>query len=202
MNRTTIIQFIIIILGIIIIYYVSTYNKNNNNKGKTIYVISEPDNKKYLVQDLDDKENAANLLSIVYQRIFLMKKYLCENVDKYPEYKQYIKQFCDRINKLVLQENSPTGKYTSYTVNKGEEIALCLRSKKTTRLHDINIIMYVTIHELSHVACPDLDHTEKFTKIFIFFLNIAIMLGLYVYANYQENPIEYCGLPIRENLLK
>ena len=142
------------------------------------------------------------MLSIIHERIFILKDYLEKNIDKYPDFEEYIKQFCSKINGMVLQENAPNGKYTSYTVNKGDEIALCLRSKKNGKLHDLNLVMYVVIHELAHVACPEIDHTELFKKIFIFLLQIAIMLKIYKRENYQISPHEYCGLTINENLLK
>ena len=167
-----------------------------------IYVKSNLDGKEYFVQNFDEKQDAADMLSMVYLRIFALREYLLKNIDKYPEYKKYNTQFCNRISKLVLTENNPAGKYTSYTINKGDEIALCLRSKRTRKLHDINLIMYVVLHELSHVACPEIDHTDLFKKIFIFYLQIASKLGIYENINYKMNPSEYCGLTINENLLK
>lgn len=163
---------------------------------------SRTDNREYAVQDLDDKEMAADILGIVRSRIFLLKNYLEQNIDKYPEFRPYIEQFCNRIVKTKFTENSPSSKYTSYTVNKGDEITLCLRSKKTGRLHDINLIMYVAIHEISHVACPEIEHTELFTKIFKFLLGISIELGIYEMDDYYNNPRYYCGMTIRENLFR
>lgn len=165
------------------------------------YFKSRLTNKEYLVQNLDDKEGAGKMLGMVENNIKIFKNYLQNNIASYPAYKPYIEQFCSRINNLVLLENPPDGKYTSYTVNKGDEIALCLRSRYTQKLHDINLIMYVVLHELSHVACPEQDHTELFKKIFKFFLTVAISLGLYKHVNYVVDPHEYCGLMIREDLL-
>lgn len=197
MDKTVIISVISIILLLALIY---CFNKLSTNDA--VYVKSNLDNKEYLVQNLDDKDEATYILSVVYNRIQLLKKYLQDNINKYPEYKEYINQFCNRIKKLTLQENSPSGNYTSYTVNKGDEIALCLRSKNTGELHDINLVMYVVLHELAHVACPEIDHTPLFKKIFVFFLKISIYLKIYKKVDYQINPHEYCGLIIRENLLK
>ena len=184
-----IIGFIVLALGLV---------KNKN----TICNASSLDNKKYLVQDLDDKDEASYLLSVVRRRIFIICDYLLKNIDKYPQYSTYIKQFCDRIQNIVLKENTANNKFTSYTVNKGDEMVLCLRSNKTGDLHDINLIMYVVIHELAHIACPEINHTPLFTELFIFYLKIAIDLGVYNKVNYQINPKEYCGITIQENILK
>lgn len=196
-DKSSLLQIISVILILILLYYF-----NKSSKTEAVYVKSGFDNKEYLVQNLENKEEATYILSIIYKRIFIFRDYLNQNINNYPEYKEYIKQFCNRINKLVLLENAPDGKYTSYTVNKGEEIALCLRSKKTGQLHDINLVMYVVLHELAHVACPEVDHTELFKKIFVFFIKIAIILKIYKKEDYYHHPQEYCGLTINENLLK
>lgn len=190
-----IIQIIFIIMIIILIYYFQRISKSD-------VTISKIDNHEYLVQNLEDKEEATYILSIIRDNIFTIRDYLNENINKYPDYIPYIKQLSQRINNLVLQENSPNGKYTSYTVNKGEEMILCLRSKETGKFHDINLIMYVVIHELAHVACPEKGHTELFKNIFIFLLKIATEIKIYQKVNYRTDPQEYCGIIINENLLK
>ena len=191
---------LVFLLCIIIIIYLFT--KINNPEG--IYIKSDLNNKKYFVQYNDDKYEAAYILSIIDEKINDLKDYFVKNIDKHNDQKIYIEQFCSRINKLTLHENSLESKYTSYTVNKGEEIALCLRSKNNSygNLHDINLITYVTLHELSHIACPELDHTELFKKIFTFFIEIASNIGIYKNINYQIDPKEYCGMIINENLFE
>lgn len=191
----------IIFLTLFIIFIIYFIIKKNSIDNSTILIVSPFDNNEYLIQNLDNKEKAIHILSVVRRNIFLMRDYLMKNMDKYPKYKKYIQQFCNRIKNISLVENAPNGEYTSYTINKGEEIALCLRSVKTNELHDINLIMYVVIHELAHVACPEKHHTELFRRIFIFFLEIAIKLKIYNNTNYKFNPHEYCGLSINENLL-
>jgi len=190
---------IIIVVLIIIICLMAVMYKLSHNEAT--YIRSSLTNREYLVQNLEDKEEATHMLAVINQRINLLKEYLKTNINKFPEYKPYIQQFCDRIKNLVLIENPPDGKYTSYTVNKGDEIALCLRSRRNGKLHDINLITYVTLHELSHVACPEQDHTELFKKIFIFFLQIASGMRIYIPTDYKLHPAEYCGITVNENLL-
>lgn len=189
---------ILVIIIIIVIVYI-TYKQIHKNQS---YAISHFDNKPYAVQNLAQKGEAADMLGDIHHRIFELRDYLYNHMDSYPEYKPYIKQFCNRINNVVLKENTPYGEHTSYTIDKGKVIYLCLRSKKTGELHDTNLVMYVVIHELAHVACPDLHHTKLFKEIFIFLLKISILLGIYQQANYQDFPEEYCGLVIDEYLLK
>lgn len=197
--KTILIQ-IILLISLIVFAVTIKYS----GQSEASYVTSEYDNKGYLVRNLPDKEEASYMLSVIRAKIFTLKNYLGDNMNdkSMVEFKPYIEQFDVRIKNLVLIENAPDGNFTSYTVNKGEEIALCLRSKKTGELHDINLVMYVVLHELAHVGCPEIDHTELFKKIFIFFLETAKDIGIYKYVNYNLNPHEYCGLTISENLLK
>uniref|UniRef100_A0A6C0LS01 Uncharacterized protein n=1 Tax=viral metagenome TaxID=1070528 RepID=A0A6C0LS01_9ZZZZ len=190
-------QLLVVLIILIFLIYLRHISTN-----EAIFMKSNFNKKEYLVQNEYQKEEASYILSVIHKRILLFKNYLEKHKEDFPKYRPYIEQFCKRINNLVLQENSPYGKYTSYTVNKGDEIAVCLRSKKTYELHDLNLIMYVIIHELAHVACPEVDHTDLFKDIFVFFLRIAIFLKIYKDTNYKINPTEYCGLIINEYLLK
>ena len=92
-------------------------------------------------------------------------------------------------------------KNTSYTINKGEKIVICLRSKLLSEIHDINTIMYVVIHELAHVACPEFGHTPLFKKIFIFLLKESYKINIYTPIDYRKKPQDYCGMTINEYLL-
>jgi hypothetical protein len=69
-------------------------------------------------------------------------------------------------------------------------------------LHDINLMMYVVLHEISHVACPVYDnHGPLFKKIFAFITNAAIKIGLYTKINFGTQPEEYCGLMITDSIV-
>jgi hypothetical protein len=189
-----------IILAIIIITLVLLFNRST--KSEVSYVKSPFDNKYYLVRNLEDKEEAAYMLSILKEKIFVFKDHLNTIKNEYPDYAPYIDQLNKRINNVVISENSPTDIYTSYSVNKGDEIVLCLRHRKGNfKLHDLNTVTYVVLHEMSHVACPQKDHTDLFKKIFTFFLSQADKTGIYKPINYSLHPKEYCGMTISENLL-
>lgn len=191
------IAFLLLAIIIILIFFL-----RRKSSSEASYVKSSLDGKRYLTQNLKDKQQAAFILSEINNRILKLKNYLKTHINQYPEYAPYIQQFDQKIKGVVLQENAPNGQYTSYTINKGEEIVLCLRSNKDQQLHDINLIMYVVLHELAHVACPELNHTPLFKKIFVFLLRIAMKLDIYHYVNYQIDPHEYCGLMINEDVIK
>lgn len=70
-----------------------------------------------------------------------------------------IEQLFKRYDKNSIYEISPMNKsdLTSYTENKGEQLVLCLRQKHPNdqgyyELHDKNTMMFVVVHELTHIA--------------------------------------------------
>ena len=188
---------ILIAIIVVIIYLFLFHNKKN------VVLIEGRDKNKYLVYNDTKKNDSAILLSDVINNMFKIRDYLYDNIDKYPEFNQYIKQLHKNLHKdrSLIYENDPNSKLTSFSVNKGEEIAFCLRSKKSNELHQLNLIMYVALHEMAHIACPEIGHGELFKKIFKFLTQVSIELGLYKLDDYEANPIEYCGMMLSSNIL-
>jgi len=188
---------ILIAIIVVIIYLFLFHNKKN------VVLIEGRDKNKYLVYNDIKKNDSALLLGDVVNNMFKLRDYLYDNIDKYPEFNQYIKQLYKNLHKdrSLIYENDPSSKLTSFSINKGEEIAFCLRSKKSNDLHQLNLIMYVALHEMAHIACPEIGHGDLFKKIFKFLTEIAIELKLYKLDNYEANPIEYCGMMLSSNIL-
>lgn len=185
----------ILFFTLILLLYLSIDNS------KRVLTPSTDQSKQYLVLEHMDAPASADMLNQVHQRIQILLAYLSENRNHYPNDIPYIDQLLNNSSKIKLTEASHKSRHTSYTINKGEEIAICLRDSQD-RIHDINTIMYVTIHELAHVACPEVGHTPLFRHIFVFLLRRSIQLGIYNQVNYQKTPQDYCGIVIRENLLQ
>jgi predicted metal-dependent hydrolase len=53
----------------------------------------------------------------------------------------------------------------SYTVNK-RHVHLCLRNQESGKPYPINMLMYVALHEIAHVMCPEIGHTPLFHTTF------------------------------------
>ena len=174
----------------------------NINNSKFVLIESK-DGHKVRVNDKIDKKASADLLSEIIKRIYRLRNYLESNISKYPENKECIELLSKNLNqeRTQIYENSTSSEYTSYSVNKGEEIVFCLRSKKTGNLHDINLMMYVAIHELAHIGCFEIGHTPLFKRIFALYLTVAIELGIYKYDNYDSNPVEYCGMILSSTII-
>lgn len=91
--------------------------------------------------------------------------------------------------KIPLQEGKK-----SYTQNK-KVIVMCLRDPTTKKYYDMNTLMYVAIHELSHmisVSYSEKEHNDEFKKIFSSLLNKAKSIG--IYDPRLPLPSVYCGV--------
>lgn len=192
----------LLILFIIIIFIVLYFVYNNMYKyDNLIKVKSTVDFQEYWVRDKLDKVQAANILAKIKINMVKLIKYLKDNINKFPENMSYIKDLVSRTKTIYIMETPQDDKYTSYTINKGEKIVFCLRSKVLEQLHDMNTLMYVVIHELGHVGCPEYGHTPLFKKIFKFLLEQGIQIDIYDPIDYRVNPQPYCGMTINEYIL-
>ena len=88
--------------------------------------------------------------------------------------------------------------YTAYNVNKGEEIAICIRDKNNKLLDDMNSCMFIIIHELSHIMTITEQHTPEFWDNMRQLLEKASECGVYKPVDYSKNPQYYCNQLIQE----
>jgi len=192
---------IIIILILIVFLIVYIFYNNRYYKDNLVNQISTVDNEEYFVRNVEDKSIAANTLATIKDNIKKLVLHLKNNSSQHESYKEYINNLVKRTKKINIMETPNDEKNTSYTINKGEKIVICLRSKLLNEIHDLNTIMYVVIHELAHVACPEYGHTPLFKKIFIFLLKESHKIGIYTPIDYRKKPQDYCGMIINEYLL-
>ncbi len=156
---------------------------------------------------LVNKMNGNNLLNIITDKTYQFINFMYDNKNKYPDFKQYIDRLKNNTKSTIFTENlafrDESGKLlTSYTLDKGKQISLCIRDQKTGDALNQNVIFYVVIHELAHVACPEEGHTTLFKKIYRFLLTIAKQNNFYQFHDYESAPVNYCGHVIDENILK
>jgi hypothetical protein len=101
-----------------------------------------------------------------------------------------------------LKENFPkvAGSEVSYNLNKGQIISLCLRNyNDPNKFHDINDLMFVAIHEVSHSCNLSYGHDTKFWKVFRILLEVAVETNLYQNTHYQAMNKNYCSMEISYN---
>ena len=184
---------------IIIAFCLLGYTHYEHLSNEVIYVKSSLDNNEYLVRNLDDKEEAANVLAKI--RIKLEK--ICEIMKKnYPTDESVIR-LNQRFNSDNITEAGKNNQYTSYSVNKGEKIVFCIRQKdETESIVDENTLTFVSIHELAHIMTKSVGHTQEFWDNFKRLLKIGVENNLYNKENYSENPKEYCGIKVSDSPLE
>ena len=236
---------IIIISLIVIIYkYFEKYTYD------VVMVVSETNGKQYLVRNLPDKQEAANLLGNIALKLsklveimktsgyeVIYNKYIKIDVDKETsnggngngnkskeliqgqeggssekqtlEYdmkmklKDDIERLVSNFNPDAFSETTPDSKYTSYSVNKGEKLVMCLRDKKEgEQLVKENIMTFVSIHELAHLMTKSIGHDPVFWSNMRLLLKVAIDNGLYKNVDFNKKSEPYCGITISDTPLK
>lgn len=153
----------------------------------------------YLVRNLPDKIEAANKLGSISDSLKNLVNNLNENDDSKGE---YIKGLKESFNPEYITENIPGSIYVAYSVNKGEELSLCIRDKGTESFIDDNTIIFVAIHELSHIMTPETGHTPLFWDNMKYLLEQASSQGIYMPVDYSQSPVEYCGMDINSTPMK
>jgi hypothetical protein len=189
--------YFIIFIVLVIVYY--QYKSVSNVDG---YYIPSWEDRQEIYKS---KEKLARLQNIgVMLTRYMEEKYIIAGKHAKNEEvvatKRLVQYFLKR--KTVLQENDTTGGEgnTSFTVNKGESIHMCLRDPVTKKLiQDDNIIDFVMLHELAHIACPAEQHEDIFWVYFKILLVNAEEAGLHVPQDYSQRPVQYCGIDVTYN---
>ena len=193
MTQNNIIKLLLVFMTICILvklYYESDYF---NLK----CVISDVDGKRYCVRERNKLSQSADKLAHTTAN---MNKLVDHCYEKYPD-KHCIKRLKKGFDPQRIQETLPTSEFTAYSENKGEKIAFCLDKKKNGEggLIDSNTLMFVAIHELSHIATQSIGHTKEFWENFKFLLKESEKINIYNPIDYKKKPQEYCGISIRDN---
>ena len=159
-------------------------------------IVSDVDGNKYCVRERNKLTLAADMLARTTTKLKQLVAYVSE---KFPD-RENIKRLKDGFNPKKVVETLPTSEFTAYSENKGEKIAFCLDTEKgNNKLIDENTLMFVGIHEISHVATKSVGHTDEFWKNFKFLLENAIKIGIYKPIDYKKENQSYCGMTITDN---
>lgn len=122
------------------------------------------------------------ILTIVYQ---VKEEYQPQSTDPMLlRVKDKLRLIYPNIDRLEFYEADK-----SYTINK-RKVHLCLRDENNNYYNE-NMLVYVALHELAHVLCDEIGHTDKFHKIFQDLIDKAYEIGIYD----PSIPIiqNYCG---------
>ncbi len=118
-------------------------------------------------------------------------------------------KYAEHATKLMLRNYNPDNLIeniskdpddTSYVTNKGEEMGLCLREQGNKGIHTLEILKFVNLHEMSHLAMERTDnaHLSDFWSCFKWLITEATEIG-YDPPDFEKKPINYCGVPVSYN---
>jgi len=161
-------------------------------------IVSSVDGNKYCVRDREKIQESADLLATTTVKCKELVDYM---YNKYPD-KENVQRLKNGFNPKKVMETLPNSEYTAYSENKGEKIAFCLNPKKNkdlNKLIDEHTLMFVAIHELSHVATKSVGHKTEFWDNFKFLLENAKDAGIHDPVNYKKKPAQYCSMTIKDN---
>jgi hypothetical protein len=159
-------------------------------------IVSDVDGNKYCVRERNKLTLAADMLARTTTKLKQLVNYVSE---KFPE-RENVKRLKNGFNPKKVVETLPTSEFTAYSENKGEKIAFCLDTEKgNNQLIDENTLMFVGIHEISHIATKSVGHTDEFWKNFKFLLEQGVELKIYTPVDYKKNPKKYCSMEITDN---
>jgi len=124
------------------------------------------------------------LLLLGYILYIRIKEYYQQSDPMLHKIKELVLPLHPKINDILFFESDK-----SYTINK-KRIYLCLKDSEH-RYYSLNMLVYVAVHEISHVLCDEIGHTSKFYDIFRDLLKKAEEIGIYD----SSIPItkNYCG---------
>lgn len=164
-----------------------------------VNLTSTIDGRSYKVRDLPDKQEAADLMAKVRMKIVKLYGELKEKFPDKPQIRQWVNNFSPDPNRF--EEATPDAQHTSYSVNKGEKVHLCLRQREgpNETLVNENIMVFVSLHEMAHVITPSLGHGPDFWNNFAWLLKQAEERGIYKYQDFKAHPVSYCGLSITDS---
>ena len=181
----------LLILLIAIFIYINFIRKNIHLD----LIESKINNKKYYVRKLSDAQEAADKLAILSSDLINLIEYI-KDKDR-----EGINKLVTNFKPYAISENIPGSMYTAYSVNKGEEISICIREKNKEGFIDRNTINFVAIHEMSHIMTNEVGHTPKFWDNMKYLLEQATEIGIYTPVDYSSSPVKYCGETITSSPL-
>jgi hypothetical protein len=168
-------------------------------QGNDVVVVqSSVDSRRYIVRNLPDRQEAADMIGSIVKDLSRLVEYMYKLYPADPDVRRLVRNFSPDS----VSESAPNDLYTSYSVNKGERIVLCLRSRDAKQeMQPRNVLMYVAIHELAHLMTAEVGHVDTFWENDKRLLEHAIRLGIYEKQDFAAAPVKYCGIKITTSVV-
>jgi hypothetical protein len=181
--------FIVFVMVLIIIMYVRQMSGE-------VELFKASDGRRYVVRKLPDSKRAAETLVRINAGLQALVWHM---VARFPGDAD-VERLHANYNPEALSEGGTEVGYTSYSVNKGEKIVMCLRQPDNKLVED-NLLMYVAVHELGHLMTDEIGHTPKFWHNFRRLATEAVEIGVYRKVDFNAKPEPYCGINITSSVV-
>ena len=160
-------------------------------------IVSTVDGNKYCVREREKLQDAADMLANVNVKCKKLVDYMNEKHGS----EDNVQRLVNGYNPKRIMETLPTSEYTAFSENKGEKLAFCLNKQRegVSNMIDEHTLMFVALHELSHISTKSIGHKNEFWDNFKFLLQNAKECGVHDPEDYKKKPIEYCGMEIKDN---
>lgn len=208
-----------IVLAVLVVFFVGRrliFGADRFTIEHTRPVTSHVDGLRYRVHEAHAGRNgpdkAADTLATINGRLIDVMRYLRDKYLRgpdgaaYPARRAAAARLLARYNPDNLAENSPRDPSgdTAYSQNKGAVVALCIRERGAADptappIHDLRTLMFVALHEMSHIAIDAVDHPKEFWQTFRFLLESAEEAGIYHSPDFAQEPKVYCGVKVDYN---
>jgi hypothetical protein len=183
--------FIVFVMVVVIIMYI------RQHYGEVEIVLARTDGRRYIVRKLPDKQRAAELLARINAKLRLLVDHVAETATAGDRDAARLRSNYDPA---ALSEGGTEIGYTSYSVNKGEKIVMCLRQRDDSFV-DENVLVYVAVHELAHLMTEEIGHLPQFWDNFKRLAKEAVAIGVYTPVDFEARPEPYCGISITSSVI-
>lgn len=184
-------------LFVVLVIVIASYFFYEKSGFQLKCIVSEVNGNKYCVRERNKLKEAADLLARITEKCKKLVTFLQENYGDDPR----TKRLAERFDPDKIGETLPTSQYTAYSENKGEAIKFCLNESKNNNDHliDEHTLMFVALHELSHVLTVSIGHKTEFWDNFKWVLEIAKEAKIHEPVDYSKGHREFCGTKITSN---
>ena len=179
----------VIVFIILLIFFILIVLIVNEHKLGELFIEyrNSTNGKRYGVQEIFKDSNIA--LELIAKLHTNMEEFVSRLKAKFPN-DERIQRLIKGFNRVEIEETTEQegDDNTSYTINKGELMSLCLRDNTTDRpFHDYNALCFVIIHEMAHISSISEGHNLEFINNFKFLLKEAVSMGFYSPVDYSKS---------------
>lgn len=162
------------------------YKLYNNQKCKYI------DDRKLCINN-ESNSDKYTILKKISDDLIKLKDYMDKNHAEH----DITKTLNINFKKNLIITEIFNSKHVAFSKNKGQEISFCLSDKKI----NMNTLMFVALHEFTHIATNEIGHTYLFWDNYKFILQCAVKINIYKPEDYKTYPVKFCNLTINNNPL-